>query len=219
MRNLTNNPLNMWPRKQISALRGSHPLAVYSTLSRSVLSVRLSRANQNNTATTMSVQLDLARRLFLCFKSSWRQTLVVSFTALWMLLPVHAIALEFRSVAINKAILYDAPSTEAQKLYVIGNGYPVEVIVNLGEWIKIRDHFGTLSWIQGKQLSTKRMALVVSDKTDLKQSEEDSAALLATFEKDVVVEVLSGAAKSGWVKVKHRDGLTGFVRNTALWGI
>jgi SH3-like domain-containing protein len=128
-------------------------------------------------------------------------------------------ALEFRSVAISKAILYDAPSTEAQKLYVIGNGYPVEVIVNLGEWIKIRDHFGTLSWIQGKQLSTKRMALVVSDKTELKQSEEDSAALLATFEKDVVVEVLSGTVKSGWVKVKHRDGLTGFVRNTALWGI
>jgi SH3-like domain-containing protein len=147
------------------------------------------------------------------------QAIKAGLVCLTLLATFSVNALEFRSVAISKAILYDAPSTEAQKLYVIGNGYPVEVIVNLGEWIKIRDHFGTLSWIQGKQLSTKRMALVVSDKTELKQSEEDSAALLATFEKDVVVEVLSGTVKSGWVKVKHRDGLTGFVRNTALWGI
>lgn len=146
-------------------------------------------------------------------------TIKVGLSCLGLLMALHVNALEFRSVAISKAILYDAPSTEAKKLYVIGSGYPVEVIVNLGEWIKIRDHFGTLSWIQGKQLSPKRMALVVSDKAELKQAEEDSAALLATFEKDVVVEVLSGPVKSGWIKVKHRDGLTGFVRATALWGI
>jgi SH3-like domain-containing protein len=146
-------------------------------------------------------------------------TIKVGLSCIGLLMALHANALEFRSVAISKAILYDAPSTEAKKLYVIGSGYPVEVIVNLGEWIKIRDHFGTLSWIQGKQLSAKRMALVVSDKAELKQAEEDTAALIATFEKDVVVEVLSGPAKSGWIKVKHRDGLTGFVRSTALWGI
>lgn len=128
-------------------------------------------------------------------------------------------ALEFRSVAANKAVLYDAPSIEAKKLYLIGSGYPVEVIVNLGEWIKIRDHFGTLSWVQAKQLTNKRTALITADKVELKQGEEETSALLATLEKDVVVEVLSTVAKNGWVKVKHRDGLTGFVRSTALWGI
>jgi SH3-like domain-containing protein len=132
---------------------------------------------------------------------------------------VQAQALEFRSVAINKAILYDAPSTEAKKLYLLGNGYPVEVIVNLGEWIKVRDHFGSLSWVQSSQLSTKRTALIVTDQAELKQSDDDGAALMASFEKDVVVEVLPATAKSGWVKVKHRDGATGFVRSTAVWGI
>ena len=138
---------------------------------------------------------------------------------LGLLTAVSASALEFRSIAISKAVLYDAPSTEAKKLYLIGSGYPVEVIVNLGEWIKIRDHFGTLSWIQSKQLSAKRTALIIADKAELKQAEEDSAALVATFEKDVVVEIMSTTAKSGWIKVKHRDGLSGFVRSSALWGI
>lgn len=143
----------------------------------------------------------------------------VGLVSLGLLMACAAHALEFRSVAASKAILYDAPSVEAKKLYLIGSGYPVEVIVNLGEWIKIRDHFGTLSWVQSKQLSNKRMALIVSDKAELKQAEEESAALVATFEKDVVVEVLSTTAKSGWIKVKHRDGLSGFVRSSALWGI
>ncbi len=148
-----------------------------------------------------------------------RQTIKLGLASVGLLVAMQSNALEFRSVAINKAILYDAPSIEAKKLYLIGSGYPVEVIVNLGEWIKIRDHFGTLSWIQGKQLSNKRMALIVADKAELKQTEDESAAMLATFEKDVTVEVLSGPVKSGWVKVKHRDGLTGFVRSSALWGI
>jgi SH3-like domain-containing protein len=143
----------------------------------------------------------------------------VGLVCLGLLSAVQAQALEFRSVAINKAILYDAPSTEAKKLYLLGNGYPVEVIVNLGEWIKVRDHFGSLSWVQSSQLSTKRTALIVTDQAELKQSDDDGAALMANFEKDVVVEVLPATAKSGWVKVKHRDGATGFVRSTALWGI
>jgi len=26
------------------------------------------------------------------------------------------------------------------------------------------------------------------------------------------------AAKNGWVKVKHRDGITGFVQASSVWG-
>lgn len=131
-------------------------------------------------------------------------------------MPAHGI--EFRSVASNKSVVYDAPSIEAKKLYILGSGYPVEVIVNLGEWIKVRDHFGSLSWIQNKQLSAKRSVLILQDNTPLKQAEDANAALVATLAKDVVVELVTPVAKNGWVKVKHRDGLTGFVQATALWG-
>lgn len=147
-----------------------------------------------------------------------RYVLEIGLVVLGLFFTVQAQALEFRSVAANKAVLYDAPSTEAKKLYLISSGYPVEVIVNLGEWIKIRDHFGTLSWVQSKQLSAKRTALIVGEQTELKQADEDNAPLVATLEKDVVVDVVAAPAKSGWIKVKHRDGLTGFVRSTAVWG-
>lgn len=152
-------------------------------------------------------------------QTKFRPVFELGLVLLGLFFAIQVQALEFRSVAANKAVLYDAPSTEAKKLYLIGSGYPVEVIVNLGEWIKIRDHFGSLSWVQAKQLTNKRTALIISDKVELKQAEDETSALLATFEKDVVVEVVSTIAKNGWVKVKHRDGLTGFVRSTALWGL
>ena len=129
-----------------------------------------------------------------------------------------AYALEYRSIVPAKAILYDAPSVEASKLYILGQGYPVEVIVNLGEWIKIRDAAGSLSWVEGKQLSAKRTVLVVA-KTDIKSAEDAASSLVATVEKDVVLELLPASAKTGWVKVKHRDGATGFVPSSVLWGL
>ncbi|MES2636354.1 MAG: SH3 domain-containing protein [Pseudomonadota bacterium] len=129
----------------------------------------------------------------------------------------NAAALDFRSITTPKAILYDAPSTEATKLYILGQGYPVEVIVNLGEWIKVRDAMGGLSWVEGKQLSNKRTVLVLTT-TEIKSAEDAGSSLVATAEKDVVLELLSSSTKSGWVKVKHRDGLTGYVSSTALWG-
>ena len=142
----------------------------------------------------------------------------LSLSLLVLLSAMPALAIEFRSVAANHTVVFDAPSSEAKKLYIFGNGYPVEVIVNLGEWIKVRDHFGSLSWIQNKQLTNKRSVLVLQDNTALKQTEEANSALLATLAKDVVVELVSTTAKNGWVKVKHRDGLIGFVPATALWG-
>ncbi|OQW70593.1 MAG: hypothetical protein BVN34_01000 [Proteobacteria bacterium ST_bin12] len=129
-----------------------------------------------------------------------------------------ATALEFRSIVPAKAILYDAPSAEASKLYILGQGYPVEVIVNLGEWIKIRDAVGSLSWVEGKQLSNKRTVLVIA-KTDIKSAEDAASSLVATVEKDVVLELLPTNTKTGWVKVKHRDGATGFVPSSVLWGL
>lgn len=130
--------------------------------------------------------------------------------------PAHA--LEFRSIAPAKAILYDAPSLEASKLYILSQSYPVELIVNLNNWVKVRDAAGTLSWVESKSLSSKRTVLVLA-KTDIKAAEDTTSALVATVEKDVVLELLPMTAKNGWVKVKHRDGITGFVQVTNLWGL
>lgn len=138
--------------------------------------------------------------------------------ALSLVFSFSAIAVEYRSVVPAKAVLYDAPSKEASKLYLLGAGYPVEIIVNLGDWLKVRDQLGSLSWIESKSLSTNRMALVLAT-TDIKVSEDINSAMLATVEKDVVLELVSPSIKNGWVKVKHRNGIIGYVQVVSLWGV
>ena len=130
---------------------------------------------------------------------------------------LSANALEFRSIAPAKAILYDAPSLEASKLYILSQSYPVELIVNLNNWVKVRDAAGALSWVESKSLSSKRTVLVLT-KTDIKSAEDPTSALVATVEKDVVLEMLADR-QNGWVKVRHRDGVTGFVQVTNVWGV
>ncbi len=125
---------------------------------------------------------------------------------------------EFRSIAPVKAVLYDAPSLEASKLYILSQGYPVEIIVNLSGWLKVRDALGGLNWIESKQLSPKRTVLVIT-KAEIKAGEDAASALLATVEPDVVLELVSPLNKNGWVKVKHRDGVVGYVQASAVWGL
>jgi SH3-like domain-containing protein len=134
------------------------------------------------------------------------------------LLPLSALALDYRSVAVPKAILYDAPSSSAKKILLLSQYYPVEIIVNLGDWIKVRDAQGSISWVEAKQLSSKRTVIVNINHAEIRQSAQASSALMATLEKAVVLEVVDLKLNNGWLKVKHRDGIVGYILISSTWG-
>ena len=134
------------------------------------------------------------------------------------LLPLSVSALEYRSVAVPKAVLYDAPSSAAKKVLLLSQYYPVEIIVNLGDWIKVRDARGSISWIESKQLSSKRTVMVNINNADMRQAADAASTLVATLEKDVALEVIDLKLNNGWIKVKHRDGATGYILISSIWG-
>ncbi len=129
-----------------------------------------------------------------------------------------ALAIEYRSIEAPAAILYDSPSQKGKKLYLIKAKTPVEVVVRLGEWIKVRDAEGTLAWIEGKLLSERRTLVVTAPRAALRQADKPDASVLLELDKWVGLDWLEPAAP-GWVKVKHRDGVTGYVRVTQVWGL
>jgi len=132
-------------------------------------------------------------------------------------LVVPALAIEYRSVD-QPAVLYDAPSQRGGKLFVIRRGTPVELVVSLEGWSKVRDAEGGMAWIEARYLVKRRMVIVTAARAQIRQSAEDSAPLAFEAEKNVAlvhVETVPG----GWVKVRHRDGDTGFVRANQIWGL
>jgi SH3-like domain-containing protein len=128
-----------------------------------------------------------------------------------------AAALEFRSVGAKAAILYDAPSAKANRLYVLGKGYPVELLVTLEGWYKVRDATGELAWIEAKDLSPARMVMVKVARADVRAAPQDDATVAFQAEQDVVLEFLELAG--AFARVRHSDGATGYVRVNQVWGL
>lgn len=126
-------------------------------------------------------------------------------------------AAEFRSVQENAAVLYDAPSRAAKPIFVVQRHYPLEVIVTLEAWVKVRDHAGALNWVERKSLSEKRMVLVTEAAADARLRPEDGAPAVFSAAQNVVLELLE-IAPNGWLRVRHADGASGFVRAAQVWG-
>ncbi|WP_434513641.1 SH3 domain-containing protein [Dechloromonas sp. ARDL1] len=129
-----------------------------------------------------------------------------------------ALAIDYRSVSVPAAILYDAPSQAGKKLYLIKAQTPVEVIVRLDGWFKVRDAEGTLAWIETKNLADKRTLVVTAPRAEIRQTDKPDAAIVAELDKWVAVEFVE-LASAGWAKVRHRDGATGYIRSTQVWGL
>lgn len=129
-----------------------------------------------------------------------------------------SLALDYKSVAIAKAVMLDAPSSSANKLFIVPLGYPVEVIVNLGDWLKVRDNQGGINWLATKSLSDKRTVIVTLNQAEIRQTADESSSLLAIVNQDVVLDLIDVSPKNGWLKVHHRDGITGYILNTSVWG-
>lgn len=135
-----------------------------------------------------------------------------------MLMPISASALDYMSVAESKAVLYDAPASTAKKVFLLSRYSPVEVVVNLGDWLKVRDAQGSINWIEKKHLSTKRTVQISAKTAEIRQAADAASALVASLEKDVALDLLDAKLNNGWLKVKHRDGITGYILISSAWG-
>lgn len=140
---------------------------------------------------------------------------------LLLLLAAQAVAAgDFRSIGDSAVVMYDAPSVKANKLFVASRYYPVEVIVQVDNWTKVRDVAGDLAWVEKKDLSDARTVVVTAALADVRQQPDDGAPLVLQARQGVALEVVEvGAGAGAWVGVRYRDGRTGYVRANQVWGL
>ncbi len=132
-------------------------------------------------------------------------------------LPCAASALEYRSTG-RAALLYDAPSTTAAKVAIAGSGLPLEVVVDAGAWVKVRDHSGRLSWIEKSALGGAKNVMVKAESSVIRQQPRADADVAFRAVRGVLLQVSGDADSHGWLPVKHADGLAGWVPAHEVWG-
>lgn len=136
-----------------------------------------------------------------------------------------ALAAEYKTTADAPTVLYDAPSAKARPLFVYGRDVPLEILVAVEGWTKIRDTAGAFGWIANKSLSDKRMLLVRVPLAEIRANPDDAAPVVFRAEQNVLLDLGESAASPGttatpgWVKVRHRDGQTGYVRVNQVFGL
>ena len=138
--------------------------------------------------------------------------------ALWLAAAGGAAsAADFKSVGPGPAIMYDAPAQKSRKLYVAPAGMPVEIVFANGDWTRVRDAAGDLSWMESRSLSPRRTFIVEAAQITARSAANDNAPAVFTAAKGVLLE-LAEPISSAWIKVRHRDGETGFVKASEVWG-
>jgi SH3-like domain-containing protein len=138
-------------------------------------------------------------------------------TALLALAMQGAFASEFRSLGDKAAILYDAPSLKADRLFVASRFYPFEILVKLDQWTKVRDANGEVAWIENRALGDRATVVVTVPLADVRAAPNAQAPLVFEAYKQVVLDV-SEPPVDGWLKVRHRDGQQGYIRVAHVWG-
>ena len=126
-------------------------------------------------------------------------------------------AADFKSVASNAAVLFDAPSVKAKKLYIVNRGYPLEITVQLEGWTKVRDANGAFSWIETKELADKRTVIVKPPVAPVRQTADDAAPVVFEAQQNVVLDVV-GSEPAGWLQVRYEDGSAGYIKAAQVWG-
>lgn len=133
------------------------------------------------------------------------------------LAPAWAGAAEFKSTVDAATVWYDAPSSKSRRVYVVGRGYPVEVMVTLEGWTKVRDASGSIGWVEARALTDKRMVLVRQRVAEVRTAPDEGAPLAFRVGQNVLLEWLE-TLPNGWTRVRHGEAGIGFVRTDAVFG-
>lgn len=149
--------------------------------------------------------------------ATWITTLIALIILAAQGVPIAAAA-EFRSVVDEAAVLYDAPSAQSKKLFIVNQGYPLEVVVVVQGWVKVRDASGALSWVEAAKVSAKqRTVMVKTPVAPIRQAADENSPMVFQAQQNVVLELTE--AVGGWLRVRHRDGASGFIRVSQVWGV
>jgi len=123
----------------------------------------------------------------------------------------------YTAIGDKPAILYDGLSTKANRTFILSRHHPLEVLVKLDKWTKVRDADGTIGWVENSAIGDRRHVQVSANSAEIRASSNPSSTLVFEAQRGVLLEV-TGPAIDGWLPVRHRDGQSGFVRSAQVWG-
>lgn len=123
-----------------------------------------------------------------------------------------------RMMAVNgtKVNLRSGPGTNFSITWELGRGFPLEVVSTKGNWVKVRDFENDTGWVHKEFLGSEAHLIVKKKRVNIRSGPGTRFKLVGKANYGVVFQTVE--RKKGWVKVRHENGLTGWVLRSLLWG-
>ena len=125
------------------------------------------------------------------------------------------------SVKAEKVQVMTGPKKNSQVKWEYAKGFPVNTKSTQGNWVKVEDFEKDSGWVLKDLLSDQPAVIVKANKN---HAEKINIHVGPGKDFKVVGQAFYGVVfkkieqKNGWVKVQHDSGLTGWVKNSFLWG-
>lgn len=123
-----------------------------------------------------------------------------------------------RMACINgaKVNLRSGPGENFGVLWELGSGYPLQVLQTKGQWVKVSDFEQDKGWVYKKLLASTAHFIVKKPKINMRRGPGRKYPIVGQAMYGVVFKTLE--KRKDWVKVRHENGLTGWVSRSLVWG-
>ncbi len=127
-----------------------------------------------------------------------------------------AFAAKFISVRVDNANVRTGPSKNKPVKMELFSGYPLKVLDTSGEWYHIVDFEGDKGWIHKSIVQSQNSVIVTAkDFMNMRSQPSKTAKVIANVDRGVVLKVIK--KQGSWLKVRHRDGVEGWMYASLLW--
>jgi len=140
---------------------------------------------------------------------------ILLFCLLFVLGPAVCAA-KMVSIAGDEVNLRVSPTLRGAVKWVLGRGFPLQVIQSRGKWIKVRDFENDAGWVYAPLTSSVPHMVVKKKLVNIRSGPGEKYQVTGQASYGVVFRTLQQTGS--WVKVKHETGKTGWVARRVLWG-
>ena len=120
------------------------------------------------------------------------------------------------SVSAEKVNLRAGPSSKKAILWEYGKGFPLQILATKGNWYKVTDFEKDVGWVFRKLVGRTPHMIVKKKRVNIRSGPGSKYKLIGKANYGVVFKTLE--QRKGWAKIKHENGLTGWVRRDLVWG-
>jgi SH3-like domain-containing protein len=101
-------------------------------------------------------------------------------------------------------------------LWQLDRGHPLKVLDKQRTWLHVVDFEGDKGWVAARLTSQTPHMIVRPKIVNIRSKPSTSATIIAKAQQGTVFRTLRH--QGGWVKVRHHQGIAGWVAKHLLWG-